>query len=166
MLDGPFGTGFSGAFEPLALFLLLLAVGLWAWQLGWREPWRLAAAMLVGLTAGAVLREVGWQPPYARWAVPAALVVLGLLAAFHARVPALAAAAVAAVAAAYHGGALLGVFGRGAVAVAGFAAGVLFVTAAGVGIAAMLTQVAARRGLQAAAGAIAVVGALMLAGVV
>jgi urease accessory protein len=166
MLSGPFGGGVSEAFEPLALFLMLLAVGLWAWQLGWREPWRLAAAVLAGLTVGAVLREVGWPPPYGRWAVPAALVVLGLLAAFHARVPSLAAAAAAAVAAVYHGDALLAVVGRGAVTVAGFAAGVLFVTASGVGIGAMLTQIAARRGLQAAGGAIAVVGVLMLAGVV
>ncbi len=166
MLNGAFGSGFAAPLTPLALFLTLLAVGLWAWQLGGREPWRLAAAVLIGLVAGIVLREAGWPPPCRVWVVPAALVALGLLVAFHAMVPALAAAALVAVAAAYHGPTAAAMLDRGVVAVVGFVCGVLFVAAAGVGIAAMLTQGVARRGLQVAGGAVAAVGGLMLIGVV
>ncbi|HET8728691.1 MAG TPA: HupE/UreJ family protein [Alphaproteobacteria bacterium] len=164
MLDGPFGAGFAAPLSSLPMLLALLAAGLWAANLGGRETGRLPLAALAGLVVGAALLEFGFRLPYAGYAVPGAMVLLGALVAFQARLPAGLAIAVAAIAVLWLGQTGAGPAGARPVVWLGFAAGALTALAAGAGFAGMLVQAASTGALRVAGGAIAAVGALVFFG--
>lgn len=164
MIGGAFGAGFAAPLDARLMLLALLAAGLWAATLGGRETGRLPIATLAGLIAGAGLIELGVRLPYAGYVVPGAVVVLGALVAAAARLPAVAALIIGAVAGLWLGQTGAGPAGDPPLAWLGFAAGALTVLAAGVGFAAILVETASRTAARIAGGAIAAVGVLTFLG--
>lgn len=104
---GGVGGGFAGgALHPLAgldHLLAMLAVGLWAAQLGGRALWGVPLAFLAALAAGAGLAWAGVALPAVEPGILASLVVIGLLVAFAVRMPAALGAGLVAVFALLHG---------------------------------------------------------------
>lgn len=166
MIGGGFGAGFAAPFGSLPLLLSLLAAGLWAETLAGRDTGRLPVATVAGLVAGAALLEFGLRLPYAGIAVPAAMVLLGVLAAAGARAPTAVALLVGVACGLWLGQVPAGPAGDSPSAWLGFACGSLTAAAAGIGFAAILAVLTAPVAPRIAGGAVALVGVLRLAGVI
>ncbi|WP_448189416.1 HupE/UreJ family protein [Azospirillum sp. sgz301742] len=158
---GAFGSGLLGPVSVLAHLLGLLAVGLWAGQSGGPAVWQLPAAALTAALAAGAAAHFGVQLPFAGQGLAASLVLLGVLVAMGLRVPLVVAILTVAAAAVFHGYVQEG----RALFWAGFAASVLLLTSAGVGLVAVLGQAASPRAVQMCGGAVALAGVLDLAGV-
>jgi urease accessory protein len=83
--------------------LAMVAVGLWAAQLGGRAAWLIPAAFVSVMTAGAGLGMSGVHLPLVEQGIIASVVVLGLLIATAARLPLVASAGLVGVFALFHG---------------------------------------------------------------
>ncbi|HYG87065.1 MAG TPA: HupE/UreJ family protein [Azospirillum sp.] len=156
-----FGNGLVGPVVVLAHLLGLLAVGLWAGQNGGPAVWQLPAAALTAALAAGLAAQFGVRLPYVVQGLAASLVLLGVLVAMGLRAPLVVAILTAAVTAVFHGYVQAGppLFW------VGFAASVLLLTSAGVGLVAVLGQASSPRAVQMCGGAVALVGVLDLAGV-
>lgn len=66
--------------------LAMLAVGVWAAQLGQSARWLMPATFVTAMGAGLVLAQTGVEPGAVEWALAASVLVLGLLLAGRARV--------------------------------------------------------------------------------
>jgi urease accessory protein len=145
---------FTGADHLLAM----LAVGLWAAQLGGRARWALPAAFTGVLAAGAALGAAGLRPPGAEFFLGATVLGLGLLVALAARWRPAAAAALVGAFALVHGAAHGAAWPAGAAAAA-HGAGFVLATLAlhGLGLLAGLGLARTARGgwVRAAGAAIA-----------
>lgn len=101
------GAGFvQGFLHPLGgidHLLAMVAVGLWAAQLGGRALWLLPAAFVATLAGGAVLGLSGVALPLVEAGIAASVVILGLLVLLRKRVPVVAATILVAVFALFHG---------------------------------------------------------------
>jgi urease accessory protein len=98
----------DGLLHPLAgldHLLAILAVGLWAGQLGGRALWTVPAGFLAAMGAGALAAAAGLTLPAVEPGILTSVLLFGLLAAFAVRLPVSAAAALAAVFALFHGSA-------------------------------------------------------------
>lgn len=86
-----FGWDFSaGLAHPLSGWdhlLAMVAVGLWAAQLGGRARWLVPASFVALMTAGAALGQAGWHIAGSEQAIAASVLVLGLLVAGAIRLP-------------------------------------------------------------------------------
>lgn len=106
-LIGASGAGLAqGLAHPLTGLdhvLAMVAVGLWAAQLGGRALWAVPAAFVGAMAAGGALGAAGVALPLAELGIAASLVVLGLLVAFGSRLPLLAAAPLVGLFALCHG---------------------------------------------------------------
>ena len=100
---GGIGWGLIHPFTGLDHILAIIAVGLWAVQLGKRARWVLPLTFVGAMSAGAVLGMNGLWMPFVEPAILASVIGLGALVAFAARLPLGASAAVIAVAAFFHG---------------------------------------------------------------
>ena len=100
---GGIGWGLAHPFTGLDHILAMLAVGLWAVQLGKRALWLLPLAFVSAMAAGAALGMNGVRLPFVEPAVLASVIGLGALVAFAARLPLGLSAAAVAVAALFHG---------------------------------------------------------------
>lgn len=104
---GAEGAGFAAGFgHPLLGFdhlLAMVAVGLWAGQLGGRAAWLVPAAFVGALAAGAGMALAGAALPAVEPAILASVLALGLLVAFAVRLPAGVAMALVAAFALCHG---------------------------------------------------------------
>ena len=169
-------TGFTHGFmHPLGGLdhvLAMVAVGLFAAHLGGRALWLVPAAFVVVMAAGGALGIAGIAVPFVETGIALSVVVLGLAVALRVSVPVLAAMALVGFFAVFHGdahGAEMPVDASGA----GYAAGFLAATALlhGIGIAIGLTvgklgDLAGRRAVQFAGGAMALAGIAILAGAI
>lgn len=97
------GYGLLHPFSGLDHLSAMVAVGLWAAQLGGAAQWRIPAAFLVAMLAGTLLRIAGWDIPYVEAGIAASLLVLGLLLAMAQRLSTVVAMALTAVFALFHG---------------------------------------------------------------
>ncbi|MFA6287242.1 MAG: HupE/UreJ family protein [Opitutaceae bacterium] len=166
--DHGFGWDFSGGFvHPLGGWdhlLAMIAVGLWAAQLGGRARWLVPAAFVSVMTLGAVLGHGGLQIAGTEQGIAASVLVLGLLVATAARLPAAASMAIVGVFALFHGlahGAEMPATSAGLSYGLGFVLATSLLHAAGLG----LGQLTARKSAvipQTAGAAIALVGVAML----
>jgi urease accessory protein len=80
----------SGIVHPLFgfdHFLVMLAVGLWAAQLGGRALWLVPGTFLGMVVAGGALGFAGVPVPFAEQGIAASIVVMGLLIVMAARLP-------------------------------------------------------------------------------
>jgi urease accessory protein len=161
LAGGAFGSGLLGPVGVLAHLLGLLAVGLWAGQTGGPAVWQLPAAALTAALAAGAAAHFGVRLPFAAQGLAASLVLLGALVAMGLRAPLVVAILTAAAAAVFHG------YGQAGPPLfwAGFAASVLLLTSAGVGLVAVLGQAASPRAVQMCGGAVALAGVLDLLGV-
>jgi urease accessory protein len=159
-LEGAFADGFSRPMQGLILLLLLIGLGLWSWQVGGREAWRVPAVAVAGLLAGAVLDLFDIGLPFARWLVPGTLLAVGVLVALEAHLGGLVAILAAVVAGLVHGMTGAGPAGLSALGWLGYAAGALTLLAAGIGFAAMIANALSKDALRLAGAAIALVALL------
>ncbi len=100
---GGIGWGLAHPFTGLDHILAMVAVGLWAVQLGKRALWLLPVSFVSAMTAGAALGMSGVQLPFVEPAILASVIGLGAVIAFAARLPLGASAAAVALAALFHG---------------------------------------------------------------
>jgi urease accessory protein len=119
-----FMHGFAHPMTGLDHLLAMLAVGLWAAQLGGRATWLVPAAFVSVMTFGAGLGMSGVHLPLVEQGIIASVFVLGLLIATAARLPLAASAALVGVFALFHGfahGAEMPVSASGLAYASGFA---------------------------------------------
>ena len=133
---GSLMAGLSHPLTGLDHILAMVAVGLWAAQIGGRARWAVPAAFVATMALGFALAVSGVSLPFVEPAIVASVIGLGLLVAMAVRLPVAASAAVVAVFALFHGHAHGGELG-GAGALQ-FGLGFLIATAAlhlaGVGV--------------------------------
>ena len=88
---GAHGAGFvSGVAHPLTgldHMLAIIAVGMWAVQLGGRAYWRVPLAFVSMMVLGAVVATAGLPLPAVESGIAASVLILGLLIAFSAHMP-------------------------------------------------------------------------------
>lgn len=98
-----FGAGMAHPFIGLDHLAAMVAVGLWAAQLGGRAILAVPAAFLLTMTAGAAAAHAGVVLPAVESGIAASVLVLGLLVAAAVRLPLGTGLVVVAVFAAFHG---------------------------------------------------------------
>lgn len=133
---GSFAAGFTHPLFGMDHILAMVAVGLWAWQIGQKALWAVPAAFVGTMVLGFVLALGGAQLPFVEPAILASVVALGLLVALAVKLPVSAGAAIVGVFALFHGYAHGGEIG--AATQFGYGAGFAIATALlhGAGIAA------------------------------
>lgn len=160
-------AGLSHPFFGADHVLAMVAVGLWAAQIGGRALWSVPAAFVMTMMLGFALALLGAPLPFVEPAIPASVVALGLIVAMAVRLDVSMAAAVVAVFAIFHGHAHGGELGNAGAW--SFAAGFLIATVllhiAGLGLGMGLSRLA-NRGIVARilGGVTALAGASLLFG--
>ena len=157
--------GFSHPLSGIDHFLAMLAVGLWAGQLGGRARWQVPVAFLVVMLAGGILGMGGTSVPGVEQGILASILVLGVLVAAAIRLPLVISIAMVGMFAFFHGaahGTEMPVSATGLSYSVGFtiATAMLHLTGLGIGVIAELSHQA--RFVRIAGGAIAIC-ALMIA---
>lgn len=145
--------------------LAMIAVGLWAMQLGGRARWVVPATFVGVMLVGGALGASGFPMPFVEQGILASVFILGLLIAMAARLPIAASSGLIAVFALFHGVAHGAEMPANASGVA-YGAGFAFATAAlhlcGV-LGGSLLRSAAQASWVRAAGALVLTGGLFLA---
>jgi len=103
---GEYGSLLAGVTHPLFGLdhvLAMIAVGLWAAQIGGRALWQVPTAFVVAMLAGFGLALTGMPLPFVEPAILASIIVLGLVVAMALRPAAAWAMALVAVFALFHG---------------------------------------------------------------
>jgi urease accessory protein len=157
--------GFSHPLSGIDHFLAMLAVGLWAGQLGGRARWQVPMAFLVVMLAGGILGMGGTSVPGVEQGILASILVLGVLVAAAIRLPLVISIAMVGMFALFHGaahGTEMPVNATGLSYSVGFtiATAMLHLTGLGIGVITNLSHKA--RFVRIAGGAIAIC-ALMFA---
>ncbi|MCC5876092.1 MAG: HupE/UreJ family protein [Candidatus Sumerlaeia bacterium] len=135
------GSGFmSGLLHPifgLDHLIAMVAVGLWAAQMGGRMIWALPVAFAATMIIGGILALGGVPFPFVEPGIAASMMVVGLLIAFAVRLPLMAGCVVTGLFAFFHGHAHGAEMAAGSGALlyfTGFALTTLFLHAAGIGM--------------------------------
>jgi urease accessory protein len=153
----------SGAAHPLSGWdhlLAMIAVGLWAAQLGGRSRWLVPTAFVSVMTIGAVLGHTGFALAGVEQGIAASILILGLLIAAAVRLPATASMAIVGLFALFHGvahGAEMPATAGGFSYGAGFVAATALLHAIGLGLGMALKNHA--KVARFAGGAVALAGA-------
>ena len=100
---GSFVSGFTHPLHGFDHLLAMLAVGLWAAQLGGRARWVVPASFVGVMSLGGALALVGVGLPLAEQGIVASVLILGLLIAATVRLPLAASAALVGLFALCHG---------------------------------------------------------------
>lgn len=160
-----FFHGFMHPLTGLDHLLAMIAVGLWAAQLGGRAIWIVPCSFVVAMIGGGVLGSMGVLVPFVEQGIALSVLLLGLAVAFAVRLPVALPGMIVAVFALYHGvahGAEMAV-GLSMLAYAvGFSLATAILHGCGIAIAALLGRTAPVPVLRAIGGAIAVTGLLLL----
>lgn len=98
-----FASGVAHPFTGLDHLLAMVAVGLWAAQLGGKARWAVPAAFVAMLGVGGALGMLGVNLPGVEEGIAASVLTLGLLIAFSTRLPLAAGMALAGAFAIFHG---------------------------------------------------------------
>lgn len=165
-----FMHGFAHPIGGLDHVLAMVAVGLLAAHLGGRALWLVPLSFVAVMALGGALGMAGIALPFVETAISLSVVVLGLAVALRLNLPILAAMALVGVFALFHGHAHVSEMPQNASGYA-YAAGFLTATALLHGIGIALGMLIARAGafagtrmIQAAGGAMALAGVVILAG--
>ncbi len=160
-----FSTGLLHPWTGLDHLLAMLAVGLWAAQLGGRALWLVPTSFLVAMGFGAGLGLTGWTLPWLEQGIAASVFLLGLAIALSARVPAFVPALLVAGFALFHGTAHGAEMPTG-ISSAGYFSGFLLGTASlhalGLGLGLALGRFTPAVALRGLGGAIACIGLSLL----
>ena len=100
---GSFMAGFSHPLFGADHILAMVAVGIWAAQIGGRALWVVPSAFVGTMAIGFMMALGGIDLPFVEPAILASVIALGLLVAMAARLPVSAAAAVVGIFALFHG---------------------------------------------------------------
>lgn len=160
-----FSSGFAHPFGGWDHLIAMIAVGLWAAQLGGRARWLVPAAFVSMMTLGAVLGHGGMSIAGTEQMIAASVLALGLLIATATRLPIAAGMALTGVFALFHGlahGAEIPATAAGLSYGLGFVLTTALLHAAGLGLGLMASKKSAAIP-QTAGAAIALVGVAMLA---
>lgn len=133
---GSFMAGLSHPLFGLDHILVMVAVGLWAAQIGGKALWGVPAAFVSTMAIGFGLAVAGIGLPFVEPAILASVVALGLLVAMAVKLDTVASAAIVAVFALFHGhahGGELGTAGALEFGV-GFVAATALLHVAGIGL--------------------------------
>ena len=98
-----FGSGFAHPFGGFDHLLAMLAVGLWAAQMGDRALWAVPAAFVALMIFGGVLAVAGIHVPYVEGGILVSVLVLGILIAAAFKFPLMISASIVGVFALFHG---------------------------------------------------------------
>lgn len=164
------GSLMAGLSHPLFgadHILAMLAVGLWAGEIGGRARWMVPATFVATMAVGFALAVIGVGLPFVEPAILASVVALGLIVAIAVRLGAVKAAAIVAVFALFHGHAHGGELG--AAGAWTFASGFMIATAllhvAGIGLGMALARLSGGGSLARLLGGItALAGAALMLG--
>lgn len=119
--------GFLHPFSGLDHILAMVAVGIFAGQLGGRSLWALPAAFLLAMVAGGAMGYFGTALPMVEPGIALSVIVMGMAVALGLKLPLAPAMVVVAAFAVFHGNAH-GVEGAGAGSFLGYAAGFVVAT--------------------------------------
>jgi urease accessory protein len=97
------GSGFAHPLHGLDHVLAMIAVGLWAAQLGGRARWLVPASFVSVMAVGAALAMGGLRVPFTEEGIMLSLLVFGMLIAVAARFPLAASMSIVGVFAFFHG---------------------------------------------------------------
>jgi urease accessory protein len=139
-----FHSGFSHPLHGLDHLLAMIAVGLWAAQLGGRARWAVPASFVGVMAVGGALGMAGVHVPYMEQGIVASVMAMGLLIALSAKLPLPASMAVVGVFAMFHGlshGAEMPVNAVGFAYGAGFVLATAMLHACGIGLASVARSV-------------------------
>jgi len=164
------GSGISaGLAHPLTgldHLLAMVAVGMWAFQLGGRARWAVPATFMGLMTAGSALGMLGITLPAVELVIFASVVMLGLLVACAAKLRLEACMAAVGFFALFHGlahGAEIPATANGFTYTAGFVAATALLHGLGFALAAGMKRFAEAGWVRAAGGAIAFAGMMLVA---
>ena len=158
-------NGFAGGFtHPLSGFdhiLAMVAVGLWAAQLGGRSRWMVPAAFVGLMVVGGTLGGAGIRVPAVESGIAASVLVLGLLIAGAVRLPTFAGMALVGLFAIFHGhahGTEIPTAASGLTYAAGFVLATIALHTCGIGLGTLAQKRMALPALRFVGAAIAVAG--------
>ena len=137
-------AGFSHPLFGLDHILVMVAVGLWASQIGGRALWLVPTAFVGTMALGFGLAVAGVDLPFVEPAILASVVALGLLVAMAARFDTIASAALVAAFALFHGhahGGELGAAGAASFGI-GFVVATALLHAAGIALGLGISRIA------------------------
>lgn len=160
---GSFMTGFSHPFSGADHVLAMVAVGLWAAQMGGRAKWIVPASFVSMMAVGFLLAMNNVYLPFVEPGILASVVGLGLLVALAVKIPMVASAAAVGIFALFHGHAHGGELG--AATPLSFALGFVVATAIlhAVGLGLGMTIASRNQTLTRVLGALTAVGGAALA---
>src|ERR1017187_3174410 len=98
-----FGSGFAHPLHGLDHILVMVAVGLWAGQLGGRARWLVPASFVGVMVLGGTLAMAGLRVPFTEEGILLSVLVLGVLVAVAARFTLAASMAIVGIFALFHG---------------------------------------------------------------
>ncbi len=150
--------GFVHPLGGLDHLLAMIAVGLWAAQMGGRARWVVPMAFVSLMAAGGALGMGGVHPPFVEPGIVGSVLVLGVLIASAARLPLAASAAIVGLFAIFHGsahGAEMPASAPGLTYAAGFLAATALLHATGIGFGVLFQRLADGRAVRIAGAAIA-----------
>lgn len=156
-----FGTGFVHPLHGLDHVLAMIAVGLWAAQLGGRARWFVPASFVGVMVLGGALAMAGLRVPFTEEGIMLSLLVFGILIAVAARFPLAASMAIVGLFAFFHGhshGTEMPVNTVGFAYGAGFALGTAALHATGIAMGLLAEKLAKQPVIRFAGAAIAVAG--------
>jgi urease accessory protein len=161
--DG-FAGGFTHPLSGLDHILAMVAVGLWAAQLGGRSRWMVPAAFVSLMIVGGALGMAGVRVPAVESGIAASVLVLGLLIAGAVRLPMFAGMALVGLFAIFHGhahGTELPAAASGFTYAVGFVLATIALHAAGIGLGLLAQKRMAVPALRFAGAVIAIAGVCM-----
>jgi urease accessory protein len=169
-LVGEHGAGFgAGVLHPLSgldHLLAMIAVGIWAAQLGGRALWAVPGAFVGCMVVGGVLAVTGISMPLVEPGILGSVLLFGLLIATTTRVPTALGMAIVGLFALFHGhahGTELPEAANPAAYALGFVLATSFLHAVGLGLAFMIGRVAPKPALRVIGSGIAAAGLAMMA---
>ena len=161
---GGIGWGLVHPFTGLDHLLAMVAVGLWAVQLGGRALWMLPLSFVSVMAVGGAFGMGGLVLPQVEPVILGSALALGALVAMAARLPLVASVAIVGVSAFFHGqahGVEMPEGGNGWMTILGFVVATAALHGAGVGGGKLMQQVATQRAVRACGVMIFVVAALL-----
>jgi urease accessory protein len=156
-----FGSGFAHPLHGLDHMLAMVAVGLWAAQLGGRARWLVPASFVGVMALGGALAMAGLRVPFTEAGILLSVLVLGSLVAVAVRFPLAASMAIVGLFAFFHGHSHGTEMPANAVGYAygtGFALATALLHGGGIGIGVLAQQFAKQPVIRFAGAAIAVAG--------
>ena len=162
---GGFANGFAHPLHGLDHILAMLAVGLWAAQLGGRAKWLVPASFVGVMALGGALGRAGVGLPFAEQGIAASVLILGVFIAAAVRLPLAASMGIVGLFALCHGhahGAEMPVNAAGAVYALGFTAATALLHGCGIGLGMLMQHAAKAEWLRAGGVAISAAGVLLL----